>query len=758
MERRMKSKQTFHTRSKSLGEEPVEHVSSNHLPRQATYDDYHARKMEVDAEQDVWMSSFSSWKMRRMQATSTERDRKAERDEVEETQERLKKKKNKTFREIVEEKQRREKLLQSGSIDVGSLGTGEITQIFADLPSTNLDSDNEQEILKPEREERKKETRREITLTKEPDRKKEIRQRSNTLPSNYPKPDVKITKVPPPVKPKPRSRSGSLRNRSNSVGEKLYEPEVITATNTYTTYASLPPSMEREEPKPVIKREEPRPVTRWEEPRPVTRHEEPRPVTRREESRPVTRREEPRPVTRREEPRQVVNREEPRPAMEQEAPRQSFHDRLMKARQQEQDTELNEQKAKEEARKPYKPRKSSIFDKIRAFDSGDAFKKPDDVNGDNHVASHVETKPKPNVDGDEDYEDLVIIMSQRKMSQRGFGFQTSGGYDEGKPLVVSRVTTGSVADYSDLKVGDHILSINKESTRRFNQDDVQQCLSQSILSGKLTCKVRRYPDGKVPVKAAPASEPVFQRSIAPKVESQPPVRAPPRTQPAPVHRSVPVHQPDRAEPPEPAKVVEQPEKTHRDEDIDLLRPDPTRNALARARQMLDKLEMEDDESSSRSSDTADHSPFSSRGSSSYTSNKPLHSQPPQTNGYHAPHSADHNSVDDESVSSEDVRPPSSWNKQSSRPTLQSQVRVNSPPSSLDDEGSYKNQEFQPKFTFRSFSAPKPFKTADNDPPGRTNTAPGSDSDDQAKKRDYLHQQRSEFFREMSMDEKKEKGR
>lgn len=39
-----------------------------------------------------------------MRATSSERDRKAERDEVEETQEKLKRRKSKTFREIVEEK------------------------------------------------------------------------------------------------------------------------------------------------------------------------------------------------------------------------------------------------------------------------------------------------------------------------------------------------------------------------------------------------------------------------------------------------------------------------------------------------------------------------------------------------------------------------------------------------------------------------------------------------------------------------------
>lgn len=55
---------------------------------------------------------------------------------------------------------------------------------------------------------------------------------------------------------------------------------------------------------------------------------------------------------------------------------------------------MNEQKAKEEARKPYKPRKSSIFAKIRAFDTGQAFQKADDVDGDSHIAPRVEPKPK----------------------------------------------------------------------------------------------------------------------------------------------------------------------------------------------------------------------------------------------------------------------------------------------------------------------------------------------------------------------------
>lgn len=52
-----------------------------------------------------------------------------------------------------------------------------------------------------------------------------------------------------------------------------------------------------------------------------------------------------------------------------------FHEKLSKARQYEKEAEDAEQKAKEAARKPYKPKRSSIFAKIRAFDTGEAFKK-----------------------------------------------------------------------------------------------------------------------------------------------------------------------------------------------------------------------------------------------------------------------------------------------------------------------------------------------------------------------------------------------
>lgn len=39
--------------------------------------------------------------------------------------------------------------MQSGKVDLENLGVGEITSILADLPSTNLDSDNEPEVETP---------------------------------------------------------------------------------------------------------------------------------------------------------------------------------------------------------------------------------------------------------------------------------------------------------------------------------------------------------------------------------------------------------------------------------------------------------------------------------------------------------------------------------------------------------------------------------------------------------------------------------
>lgn len=77
-------------------------------------------------------------------------------------------------------RQRREKFLQSGIVKVEELGAGEITNILADLPSTNLDSDNEQEESKspsPPMEEERTKPRLEWQRGEEkavPDRQKEV--------------------------------------------------------------------------------------------------------------------------------------------------------------------------------------------------------------------------------------------------------------------------------------------------------------------------------------------------------------------------------------------------------------------------------------------------------------------------------------------------------------------------------------------------------------------------------------------------------
>lgn len=47
---------------------------------------------------------------------------------------------------------------------------------------------------------------------------------------------------------------------------------------------------------------------------------------------------------------------------------------------------------------------------------------------------------------------------------------------------------------SELRVKDEIFSINSEKVKPFTHDDFMYCISQAVLSGTLTLKIRRYDD------------------------------------------------------------------------------------------------------------------------------------------------------------------------------------------------------------------------------------------------------------------------
>ena len=60
--------------------------------------------------------------------------------------------------------------------------------------------------------------------------------------------------------------------------------------------------------------------------------------------------------------------------------------------------------------------------------------------------------------------------------------------------------TGGPADLSELRQKDEIVAINGEKVKPFTNDDFMYCISQAVLSGSLTLKVRRYDDeGKLKV-------------------------------------------------------------------------------------------------------------------------------------------------------------------------------------------------------------------------------------------------------------------
>ncbi|XP_071951561.1 uncharacterized protein [Antedon mediterranea] len=135
---------------------------------------------EPEEGSNAWMSSLSSWKSKRIQHTSTERGRKAERDEVEQTETQRQRRKSKTYREIVEEKMKREKALQKIYKKKASVDDDDIDYIMkSNSTISDEDSSSNEEDFQPQ-----------------------TRYRSNTLPKSF----GSQFKEPPPTAPKPATR------------------------------------------------------------------------------------------------------------------------------------------------------------------------------------------------------------------------------------------------------------------------------------------------------------------------------------------------------------------------------------------------------------------------------------------------------------------------------------------------------------------------------------------------------------------------
>ncbi|XP_071787404.1 uncharacterized protein [Asterias amurensis] len=148
----------LHTRSKSMPEranlerqnsvedddsQSYRSGSSGDPMSPTTYDEFVKSKGMMQDDQEVWMSmadaatavtsvqkSLDSWKSRRRRATHSVLERKASRDEVEQTEHERQRRRSKTYSEMMEEKEKREKILMTMATKNKSLDPEDIVHIL----------------------------------------------------------------------------------------------------------------------------------------------------------------------------------------------------------------------------------------------------------------------------------------------------------------------------------------------------------------------------------------------------------------------------------------------------------------------------------------------------------------------------------------------------------------------------------------------------------------------------------------------------
>ncbi|KAK9498960.1 hypothetical protein O3M35_003493 [Rhynocoris fuscipes] len=81
------------------------------------------------------------------------------------------------------------------------------------------------------------------------------------------------------------------------------------------------------------------------------------------------------------------------------------------------------------------------------------------------------------------------IIRLERFDNTPWGFRLTGGYDFGTPLSVIKVTGGSIAALSGVKVGDIVIEINGQSTKHFIHKDAQNFIG--ISGNHLTLTVLR---------------------------------------------------------------------------------------------------------------------------------------------------------------------------------------------------------------------------------------------------------------------------
>ncbi|XP_077863382.1 uncharacterized protein LOC100366345 [Saccoglossus kowalevskii] len=484
------------------------------------------QKKKNNEDQSAWMSSLSTWKQRRISATHTERERKAEREQYEEGNNNDSNRRSsiKPFHQIVEER------LRKKDDDFISILDKPVKEVSEDralldeiLTSVTLEDDGSVHGSQRSEEEREEAYRRYMYQYYD-NRNPTSGYSSRPWQPYPPQPAVhrwnsphdeaalytQAARQPPPVMPrrtKPYHKTASI---------PLEKPVIMTADETVRerTPPDRPgrPAIIKATEIPAQRRPEPR--TRFDNERFGRQQEQPRstrsqPLENRnidEYSQPSGRHEQPisnerqqpvenryidaKPMYRRDEPSSPPSRNRYNDDHIRHRPREEYRGDVPPAESYE-----RRDKPKKEpppvARRPKskdvvdlsslkqaekKRLSSGILDRVAVFNDG----------------GNQAHNSKPDNRSKSAFNEMTICINQRPHNEKGFGFVMSGGIDKNKPLYVEKVALGGSADICELCAGDEIIFINNQNAVSFTHDAALNAVSQAVVTGNLQLKIRRY--------------------------------------------------------------------------------------------------------------------------------------------------------------------------------------------------------------------------------------------------------------------------
>ncbi|XP_077983687.1 uncharacterized protein LOC144438507 isoform X3 [Glandiceps talaboti] len=453
------------------------------------------QKEELDSERDSWMSSLSSWKTKRIKATSTAREFKAELEQTEQEEEIPKQRRgSKTFAQMLEDRESRERAIAEIVKKPEVEDRQELNRILTEV-SLEYNSDNESQHSVPSIKDNEAEVSPRYPYSSRgyhgrssaPVPRPTVRLGADrsAIPSNT---VSKSKQPPPPVAPRRIRRqeapqmeskpwySDDRRATTRPVIIRSAEPEVQSKPAERSAYREEEDSKPSDVRKSVDNKYNEQPAYRRAEPEPrQPTHHSKEPTEPRQ---PAYQKRQPelqrQPAYQRTEPEQQRQPAYQRPEPEQQ--RQPAYQRPERELPWQQPTKPEENSVDLAALKVAEKKRvsSGIQDRLAAL-----------------TASQTPMQKQENRRSDA-FNEMTICINQRPRSEKGFGFSIIGGMNEDKPVTVKKVTLGGSADICELHAGDEIMYINNQGTASLSHDDALHAISQAVLTGNLQLRIRRY--------------------------------------------------------------------------------------------------------------------------------------------------------------------------------------------------------------------------------------------------------------------------